>query len=86
MEELPQVAVRLEDAWTAAALHPLFCFVDKALQQGCEKKYAENLKNLESDIRQCHAVLRTENAAVFREGAFGITGIECAELKCFFMA
>ena len=52
MKELPKVAIRLEDAGAATALHALFSLHDEALKQRRKQKDTENLPNLQREIVQ----------------------------------
>jgi hypothetical protein len=57
VKQLPEVAVRLKDAWSAASLNPFFRFQNESLQEGSQQQNAQNLQDLKENIGKDHGSL-----------------------------
>jgi hypothetical protein len=57
MEELPQVPIRLDDAWSTAPLDAFFRLKDESLKQRRQQYYTQNLANLKENIGEDHGSL-----------------------------
>jgi hypothetical protein len=80
MEELPKVAIRLENAGPLGALDPLFELDDDALDQGRQNQHRQDLGDLKQDVPGGHRRRSDRSHRLAMNARIGRAALVCRRL------